>query len=588
MSDILKPIFYYSVLSNNVGDRVIRKTIIEYIKERINVPIALFNTRNSELTEDRILKQVNNEASVLMIAGGGLYCNIDCSAGWYFPCSPTLFTKIQVPIVLYGIGYNSHLQGENFKEGFNQQTKNSIIAINKMANISTVRDQRTYDLLKEFGITHHELILDPACFAKYNKQQKIKRVAINLAQHAPILGRFDGVQTYRDKNIKSYAEICQYLKSKGYEVIFIAFDPLEQNIIKELKQLFPDLLFLNTDNIDTILEEYSRCAFSIGMKMHSNILSFATNTPFISIYYDKKSIEFLKMINWESFGVSTFDDYSQKVHELIDLLDTCNMHYSEIFKQIQIIEKPKFLVSIDNICKIIKQSSSTVLPQITVLMPTYNREKYVREAIVSILNQTYTNFTLLIYDDGSTDNTVRIIEELQQKDSRIKLIRGEINKGGLYAKQYLLDTCETEIATWLDSDDISMPTRLEKQINDMKKAPLVFTKWNWLKYSNNKWITNNSGTSALCLDSMMFRIDKSLKMNENELWGSKIWFDEMIKKQRKYIVIPQILYTIRDHPDRVTKIKQKIETLIRLNKISATEIIGLNMEQLKALIKKHI
>ena len=586
MNKLIKPIFYYSVLSNNIGDKAIRKAIIEYIKEQIDVPICYLNVRNDELTENRIIKQLNNESSALIIAGGGLYCNINCSSGWYFPCNTNLFNKIEVPIILLGIGYNSHLKGDNFKEGFCKETQQSIITINNLAELSTVRDKRTYDLLKGFGINNHQLILDPACFLKYNKQDRIKRVAINIAQHAPILGRYDGTQIYRQKNIENFAKICEELKRRGYEVIYIAFDPLEQSIIQELKTLFPDLLYLNTDNIDKILEEYSRCMFSIGMKMHSNILSFAVNTPFISVYYDKKSIEFLKMINWESFGFSIFEDYFNKTLALIDLLDIGYLSYSKIFKQIQETEKPKFIASIDKVCKIIKNNGNYTAPPITVLMPTYNREKYIRESIVSILNQTYTNFTLLIYDDGSTDNTISIIKELQQKDNRVKLIRGEINKGGLYAKQKLLDLCETEIATWLDSDDLSLPTRLEEQVGCIKKFNLVFTKWNWLKYTKERW-TISSSRGGYCLDSMMFRIDKSIRMNETKLWGSKVWFKQMMEKYPKHIEINKILYTIRDHNDRVTRIKQIIEKLISKNKITSAEIFGLNMEQLKEFIKRY-
>ena len=353
MSEPLKPIFYYSVLSGNIGDRAIRKSIVEAIKERIDVPFAFFNTQNAELTIERIIKQLNVEGSALMIAGGGLYCNIKKSSGWYFPCSPDLFELIKIPIILFGIGYNSHLKGTQFREGFDEFTANSIAKINKYAKISTVRDQRTYDTLAEFGVTNHELMLDPACFLKYKEQKKIKRVAIQLAQHSPILGRYDGTQEYREKNIKAYAEICEYLHWKGYEVIFIAFDPLEQSIIFDLKKLFPHLLFMNTDNIDTILEEYSRCAFSIGCKMHSNILSFATKTPFISLYYDKKSPEFLKMINWEPLGFPIFDLNVKHVKQGIEYIEN-NYRYlrSQLWYWLE-TDRPKFNKAIDRICEVI-------------------------------------------------------------------------------------------------------------------------------------------------------------------------------------------------------------------------------------------
>ena len=62
-------------------------------------------------------------------------------------------------------------------------------------------------------------------------------------------------------------------------------------------------------------------------------------------------------------------------------------------------------------------------PKIEILMATYNGEKYIEEQIDSIINQTYTNWELLIRDDKSKDNTASIIEEYEKKDSRIKLLR---------------------------------------------------------------------------------------------------------------------------------------------------------------------
>ena len=67
--------------------------------------------------------------------------------------------------------------------------------------------------------------------------------------------------------------------------------------------------------------------------------------------------------------------------------------------------------------------------KIEILMATYNGEKYIKEQINSIINQTYTNWKLLIRDDGSKDKTVEIIKEYEKKDDRIKLL--EDNKGNL-------------------------------------------------------------------------------------------------------------------------------------------------------------
>ena len=66
-------------------------------------------------------------------------------------------------------------------------------------------------------------------------------------------------------------------------------------------------------------------------------------------------------------------------------------------------------------------------PLVSVLIPCYNCEKYVEEAVMSIIEQSYSNLEILVIDDGSTDNTGSILQELAQKDSRIRYIKNETN-----------------------------------------------------------------------------------------------------------------------------------------------------------------
>jgi len=197
--------------------------------------------------------------------------------------------------------------------------------------------------------------LDSGNFLKAPYMIKEKRVAINIAQHSPLLGRFDGTQEYRNKNLENFTKICYYLFLLGYSVVFIAHDSLEQSFIIDLKKRFPPLEYINTDNIDNMLEEYSRCRFSIGVRMHSNILSFASGTPFISLYYDIKSIEYMDLINYTSFGMSIFDDYLNWTIKKIDLLDKQYMLYTNKFFDIKQKEQIKFDKKIKEICDIIKK-----------------------------------------------------------------------------------------------------------------------------------------------------------------------------------------------------------------------------------------
>lgn len=106
---------------------------------------------------------------------------------------------------------------------------------------------------------------------------------------------------------------------------------------------------------------------------------------------------------------------------------------------------------------------------ITVFMAAYNASAYIKESISSILNQTFSDFELLIVDDGSTDNTVEIIKRIN--DSRIRLIRNEENKGLGYTRNIALNAAKGEFLAILDSDDIAFPNRLERQMEIFKSRP---------------------------------------------------------------------------------------------------------------------
>lgn len=110
-------------------------------------------------------------------------------------------------------------------------------------------------------------------------------------------------------------------------------------------------------------------------------------------------------------------------------------------------------------------------PRVTVLMPVYNAENYLDEAIDSILKQTFNNFEFLIINDGSTDKSVKIIEKY--KDSRIKLINNEKNKGLVYTLNKGLSLAKGEYIARMDADDISLFKRLETQVSFLDENPEI-------------------------------------------------------------------------------------------------------------------
>ena len=107
--------------------------------------------------------------------------------------------------------------------------------------------------------------------------------------------------------------------------------------------------------------------------------------------------------------------------------------------------------------------------KISVVMPAYNAEKYIREAVNSVLQQTYTNFELLIINDGSTDNTREVISSFT--DPRIIVIDHEVNKGIASALNTGLLNARAEYIARFDADDVCFPERLLVQFNFLETHP---------------------------------------------------------------------------------------------------------------------
>jgi glycosyltransferase involved in cell wall biosynthesis len=108
---------------------------------------------------------------------------------------------------------------------------------------------------------------------------------------------------------------------------------------------------------------------------------------------------------------------------------------------------------------------------ISILMPTYNVVKYVREAVESILKQTYTKFELIIVDDCSTDGTYDLLKEMSQSDSRIKLYRNEMNCKICKTLNRALGYAQGGLIGRMDGDDISEANRFERLKDYLDKHP---------------------------------------------------------------------------------------------------------------------
>jgi len=136
-----------------------------------------------------------------------------------------------------------------------------------------------------------------------------------------------------------------------------------------------------------------------------------------------------------------------------------------------------------------------IKPLVSVVMSVYNGEKYLKDAIESILNQTYKKIEFIIIDDGSTDKSLKIIESY--KDKRIKLIKNDGNKGLIYSLNKGLKLSLGKYIARMDADDISLNNRFELQLKYMEEnsnTAVLGTQF-YFFYENNKIIKKKYGSN---------------------------------------------------------------------------------------------
>lgn len=241
-------------------------------------------------------------------------------------------------------------------------------------------------------------------------------------------------------------------------------------------------------------------------------------------------------------------------------------------------------------------------PMVTVLMSVYNGERFLKEAIESILTQTFTDFEFLIINDGSKDNSVKIIESYD--DPRIRLINNEKNLKLIASLNKGVSLARGRYIARMDCDDISMPERLEKEVNFLENNHdygLVGT-WYTVIDGESKDQYNRSYPSSNDLIKLFLSLNCPLAhgsiMGRTELfkqnsYGSKeypavedyeLWV--RMSKTTKIHNIPEYLFKYRVYGESFSDSKTQLmyNQTLELSKKSYKE----NVDMYKKLIREQI
>ncbi|MBN2663605.1 MAG: glycosyltransferase family 2 protein [Bacteroidales bacterium] len=212
-------------------------------------------------------------------------------------------------------------------------------------------------------------------------------------------------------------------------------------------------------------------------------------------------------------------------------------------------------------------------PEISIVMPVYNRQQYVKGAIESILNQTFTNFEFIIVNDGSTDSTLEILQSY--KDDRIVILDNDKNRGIVYSRNRGLKAARGNFVGMFDSDDIALPNKFEIQHKFLIENPEFGMVGAWVKWIDqngkllkNKWKLPKSSKYISAI--MLFRnyfvqstilIKKEAIPEEGYSTGfdivedSKMWFD--VSQKYKVANIQQYLVNYRVHSGNISDMGEK-------------------------------
>lgn len=166
-----------------------------------------------------------------------------------------------------------------------------------------------------------------------------------------------------------------------------------------------------------------------------------------------------------------------------------------------------------------------VVRKVSIVMPVYNAQRFLSQAIDSVLSQSYSDFELIMIDDCSTDNSFEILREYEKKDSRVSVFKNNKNRGVSFTRNFGVKKAKSDYIAFIDSDDMWTADKLEKQINLIDKYPDTT-----LCYTGSGFVDTNSVKSEFVF-SVPYEVSfkKLLKQNVISCSSALVKKDWLIK-----------------------------------------------------------
>lgn len=213
---------------------------------------------------------------------------------------------------------------------------------------------------------------------------------------------------------------------------------------------------------------------------------------------------------------------------------------------------------------------------ITVIVPTYNTDKFIKRSINSLQKQTYSNIEILVVDDNSTDTTLKICQQLQKDDSRIKILSKSKNKGVANSRNMGIHNAKGKYIMFVDSDDYVDKDFCLTMLNTVKKynADIAFCNFISVDQNNKKYV------KLLKNDEGVVNHEKVMQtlITANLLWN-KIFLKDMFSNvyfpEGKLYEDIRILYKLIDKANKIAYIpeylyfyEQRMNSIVHTNELS--------------------
>lgn len=238
------------------------------------------------------------------------------------------------------------------------------------------------------------------------------------------------------------------------------------------------------------------------------------------------------------------------------------------------------------------------MPKVSVVLPTYNGEKYIKQSIDSVLNQTFSNLELIIVNDCSTDRTLEIINEYAQKDSRVRIMNNTVNLKLPTSLNIGFAAATGEYLTWTSDDNLYLPDALEKMYEKLQSTEDIYMVCANMDYIDDQGIitgkakgyeanafyyTNNIG-ACFMYKRVVYEAIGDYNPNLFLVEDYDYWL-RIRKKYHEIVHMNETLYLYRWHNDSLTirKQKQVYDQLLVLRKLHIDYLLE-QMKQSPALI----